>query len=128
MRVKTVDLVQIHNLVDWQTHIATLRKLKEEKKLDIWESLTIIEEHTMKSKNSQAKLFDFVQFNLSPIEPVVEARLLPTARETEHAVIVNRPFVGGQIFRKTAGIPCLPGRKTLIVSPVAQFCLKYFIP
>ena len=128
MRVKTVDLVQIHNLVDWQTHIATLRKLKEEKKIRYMGTTHYHRgAYDELEKILKLKLFDFVQFNLSPIEPEAEARLLPVAQETEHAVIVNRPFVGGQIFRKTAGIPLPSWAKDFDCKSWAQFCLKYIL-
>ncbi|MAW33368.1 MAG: aldo/keto reductase [Proteobacteria bacterium] len=128
MRVKTVDLLQIHNLVDWQTHITTLQTLKEEKKIRY---MGITHYHrgayNELERILKLKLFDFVQFNLSPIETEAEARLLPIAQETGHAVIVNRPFVGGQIFRKTAGIPLPSWAKDFDCNSWAQFCLKYIL-
>ncbi len=128
MRVKSVDLVQIHNLVDWQTHTNTLQKLKEEKKIRY---MGITHYHrgayNELEKILKLKLFDFVQFNLSPIETEAEDRLLPIAQETDHAVIVNRPFVGGQIFRRTAGVPLPAWAKDFDCNSWAQFCLKYIL-
>jgi diketogulonate reductase-like aldo/keto reductase len=100
MRADPIDLIQIHNLLDWRTHLRTLRRLKTEGRvryIGITHYVTSAFgdlESIMRSEE-----IDFVQLPMSIVLPDAAQRLLPLAAEREIAVIVNRPFEGGDLFR-----------------------------
>ena len=95
-----IDLMQIHNLVDWQVHLATLRAWKQQG-LVRYIGIT----HYTASAYPQveavlrAEKLDFLQINYSIDDRTAEARLLPLAAERGVAVIVNMPFGGGGLLR-----------------------------
>src|SRR5206468_332664 len=96
-----LDLVQVHNLVDWQTHLATLREWKEQGKVR-YVGVT----HYVPSAFAQleqimsAERIDFVQLPYSAAVRDAERRLLPLAKDKGIAVLVNRPFEEGALFAK----------------------------
>jgi len=100
LRTKRIDLIQVHNLVDWRTHLATLRQWKEEERVR-YIGITHYQtgafpqlERIMRDEG-----VDFVQFPYSAGVPDAEQRLLPLAQERGIAVLVNRPFEGGAATR-----------------------------
>ena len=103
LRTDRIDLMQIHNRIDWQTHIDTLSDWKEQGRIR-YIGITHYHEgqHAKLEAVMRAVPLDFVQLNYSLIEPEAEQRLLPLAQEKGVAVIVNRPFARGALFRKTA--------------------------
>ncbi|HEY8047834.1 MAG TPA: aldo/keto reductase [Ramlibacter sp.] len=94
-----IDLMQVHNLVDWQVHLATLRDWKAQRRISYigvthyTESAYADLEQVMK-----AEALDFVQFNYSVAHRDAEKRLLPLAAERGMAVLVNLPFGGGKLL------------------------------
>lgn len=100
MQVNPMDLMQIHNLVDWKTQLKTLRKWKEEKKIRY---IGITHYH----KGGYAELekiirnepIDFVQINYNIAVQDASERILPLAKDKGVAVLINRPFEGGSLFR-----------------------------
>ncbi|MGD8977976.1 MAG: aldo/keto reductase [Gammaproteobacteria bacterium] len=126
--VDTVDLMQVHNLVDWRTQLKTLRGWKEEGKIrylgithyrvDAFDELeSLMRDETL----------DFVQLNFSIATPDAEQRLLPLAAERGIAVLVNRPYERGQTFARVRGKD-LPGWAGEIgVSTWGQFFLKWVL-
>lgn len=122
MRREQMDLMQIHNLVDWKTHVKTLRDWKEKEKIKYWG----ITHYTNSSHNTLIDIIknerpDFAQFNYSINERNAENRLLETAKEYGTAVIVNRPYDGGSLFRLTRGKPCPTGVPIWIYTPGGSF-------
>ena len=104
MGVKVFDLMQIHNLVDWKTHLATLKEWKAQKKVRyIGITTSHGRFHQQLIEILKTEPFDFVQlsYNIDNLE--VERHLLPIAQEKGIAVIVNRPFQRGELFQKTKG-------------------------
>ena len=96
-----IDLMQIHNLVDWRTHLATLRAWKSEGRI----RYIGITHYTTSAFGDLESIMrneeiDFVQLPLSVTLPDAEDRLLPLAQSRGVAVIVNRPFEGGELFRR----------------------------
>ena len=128
MKLNVMDLMQIHNLVDWKTHIKTLKAWKEEGKIRYW-GLT---HYTNASHETLATLIknekpDFVQFNYSINERNAEKRLLNIAHDNNIAVIINRPYDGGNLFRSIRG-KNLPNWCTEIdINSWGQFFLKYIL-
>ncbi len=99
--LKRFDLFQIHNLVNWEAHLETLR---EWKKLGLVRYIGITTSHGRRhdlfERIMTTESIDFVQFTYNVLDREAEDRLLPIARELELGVIINRPFQGGLLFNK----------------------------
>jgi diketogulonate reductase-like aldo/keto reductase len=127
-RSPLVDLMQIHNLVDWQTHLATLRRMKEQGTI----RYLGITHYTTGSLEQLAGIIareriDFVQLGYSIETRDAEQRVLPLCAERGVAVIVNQPFESGGLFRKVRGKD-LPGwAAELDCASWAQLFLKYVV-
>jgi diketogulonate reductase-like aldo/keto reductase len=109
LRTKRLDLMQIHNLVDWRTHLPTLRRCKSDGRL----RYVGITHYTASAYDAveavvKAEALDFLQINYALDDRAVEQRLLPLARDRGVAVIVNMPFGGGGLLRRLRDRP-LPG-------------------
>jgi len=128
MRVARMDLMQVHNLVDVSTHLATLREWKKDGKLRY---LGITHYHAGAHGELESLLrreeLDFLQVNYSLAEPEAERRLLPLAEERGVAVIANRPFVKGRMFERAAGKPLPAWAADLGIASWAQFFLKWIL-
>lgn len=104
LRTTRMDLMQIHNLVDWRTHLATLRERKQQGRI----RYLGITHYTASSYDElervlRGEALDFVQVNYSLGERDAERRILPLARERGVAVLVNRPFSEGNLFSRVRG-------------------------
>ena len=96
MRRTTMDLMQVHNLVDWQTHLATLRDWKQQKKIRyIGVTHYTDSSHDDLERIVKTEKLDFVQFNYSIRSRHAENRLLNAAKDSGTAVIINQPFETG---------------------------------
>jgi diketogulonate reductase-like aldo/keto reductase len=104
LRSEKIDLMQIHNLVDWRTHLATLRAWKEEGRIR-YLGITHYSSSAYGEleKIMRAEALDFVQLNYSLDEREAERRLLPLAAERGMAVLVNLPFGQGRLFKTLRG-------------------------
>lgn len=124
--VETMDLMQVHNLLDLETHLATLAAWKAEGRVR-YVGLT---HYTDARHDDLARLIerhpvDFVQFNYNIAARNAEDRLLPACADNGVAVIVNEPFEKGQLFSRVGDRP-LPGWAADIgCRSWAQFFLKY---
>ena len=124
--VDQIDLMQIHNLRDWQTHIETLQDWKAQGKIRY---LGITTSHGRYHGELETILqqqpLDFVQFSYNIEDRSVEQRLLPLAREHGIATLINRPYQRGSLFRQVRGKP-LPGWAADIdCASWGQFFLKF---
>ncbi len=109
MRTDRMDLMQVHNLLDWRAHLKTLQAWKAEGRIRYLGITHYTESgHAELESVMGAAPWDFVQLNYSLEEPASERRLLPFAAERGIAVIVNRPFGGGGLIRRLVKQP-LPG-------------------
>ncbi len=101
LRTDRIDLMQIHNLVDWRSHLPTLRAWKQEGRLRLLGVTHYTPSaHAELESVLRAEPWDFVQINYALDDRAVERRLLPLAAERGIAVIVNQPFGGGGLLRK----------------------------
>jgi diketogulonate reductase-like aldo/keto reductase len=109
LRTRTIDLMQIHNLVDWRTHLPTLRRWKDEGRIR-YVGITHYTPSAYRDVEAvlRAEPVDVLQINYAVDDRAVEARLLPLAREKGVAVLVNMPFGGGGLLRRLRDRP-LPG-------------------
>jgi diketogulonate reductase-like aldo/keto reductase len=109
MGVERMDLMQVHNLKDWRTHLATLREWKAAGKIRyIGITTSFAGQYAEFEAVMRAEKLDFVQLNYSVGERESEKVLLPLARERGIATLINRPFMRAELFRRVAGKP-LPG-------------------
>ncbi|HYC35729.1 MAG TPA: aldo/keto reductase [Usitatibacter sp.] len=108
-RRNRLDLMQVHNLLDWESHWPTLKAWKAEGRFRyIGMTTSHGRRHDDLEKIIRRERLDFVQLTYNMVDREVEDRLLPAAAERGAAVIVNRPFDGGALFGKLHGKP-LPG-------------------
>lgn len=128
MRRSKMDLMQVHNLIDWQTHLETLRRWKEEGKVR-YIGITHYTDsaHDDLEKIVRTERLDFVQFNYSIRNRHAEQRLLGAARDRGTAVIINQPFESGSLFDHVAGKSLPEWASELEIKNWAQFFLKYII-
>ncbi len=128
LKTQRMDLMQVHNLVDYRTHLATLRRWKDQGKV----RYIGVTHYTASAYDELAGVLeteqlDFVQFNYSIAEREAERRLLPLAADKRIAVLVNRPFAAGALFRNVSGKPLPPWAKEIGCASWAQFFLKFII-
>ncbi|MDQ6904112.1 MAG: aldo/keto reductase [Bacteroidota bacterium] len=125
---KTMDLMQIHNLTDWKTHMPQLRRWKEEG-LIRYIGITHYTDasHEMLEKVMQSEKPDFVQLNYSIESRNAEKRLLDAASSLGIATLINRPFGTGDLFNKVKS-KSLPGWAVENeIETWSEYFLKYII-
>ena len=123
-----VDLMQVHNLVDWQTQLATLREWQAERRIR-YVGVTHYTSSAYRELEAVLKSepLDFVQVNYAWDDRDAEARILPLAAERGVAVLVNRPFGGGDLLRRLRDQP-LPSWATAIGATTwSQVLLKFVL-
>src|SRR6476469_7151372 len=98
-KLQRFDLLQVHNFLDWETHLATLRRMKAEGRVRyIGVTTSHGRRHDLAEKIMREEAIDFIQFTYNLNDREAEERLLPIAAERKIAVIINRPFDGGSLF------------------------------
>ncbi len=126
--VPRFDLMQIHNLRDWQVHLPTLKDMKAQGQLRY---IGVTTSHGRFHDELEALLkserFDFVQLTYNLEDREVESRLLPVAAERGVAVLVNRPFQQSGLFGKVRGKPLPDWAKEFDCASWAQFFLKFAV-
>lgn len=128
LKTDKLDLIQIHNLLDWQTQLKTLREWKQQGKVR-YIGITHYHRgsHDVVEQLLRKEKLDFVQINYSLVEPEAAERVLPVARDKGVAVIINRPFARGELFRVTKGQPLPEWAAEIDCHSWAQFFLKYAV-
>jgi diketogulonate reductase-like aldo/keto reductase len=129
LKSPVIDLMQIHNLVDWRTHLATLRAMKADGKL----RYIGITHYTTSALPELARILesedgiDFVQLGYSLATREPETRLLPVAAARGVAVIVNQPLERGDLFRAVRGKTLPDWAAKFDCASWAQLFLKYLL-
>jgi diketogulonate reductase-like aldo/keto reductase len=129
LRTEVIDLVQIHNLVDWRTHLVTLRRMKEEGRV----RYIGVTHYTTGVLPELARILvgepgiDFVQLGYSLATRAPETELLPTAAARGVAVIVNQPLERGDLFRRVRGRALPDWARAFDCASWAQLFLKYIL-
>ena len=128
LRAQRMDLMQVHNLLDYRTHLATLGRWKEQGKV----RYIGVTHYTASAHDELARVLasedvDFVQVNYSIAERDAEQRLLPLAAEKRIAVLANRPLAAGGLFSRVRGRSLPPWAKEIGCASWAQFFLKFSI-
>lgn len=124
--VEQIDLMQIHNLRDWQIHIDTLVDWKAEGRIRyIGITTSHGRYHDELEEILQQLPLDFVQFSYNILNRTAEQRLLPIAREKGIATLINRPYQRGSLFRKVKGKSLPPWAAEFDCASWGQFFLKF---
>jgi aryl-alcohol dehydrogenase-like predicted oxidoreductase len=128
LQTKRIDLMQVHNLVDVDTHLATLREWKAQGRIR-YLGITHYESGAFGEveKIMRREKLDFIQINYSVMEREAEERVLPLAQERGVAVIVNRPFGGGDLFDRARAKQLPDWAAEFDCRSWAQFFLKWIV-
>jgi len=120
--------MQIHNLVDWETHLETLKQMKSEGKIRyIGITTSHGRDHNELINILKKQDFDFVQLTYNIGNRDVESPLLSIALEKGIAVIVNRPYQRGQLFHHVKGKPLPPWAQEFDCISWGQYFLKFVV-
>lgn len=122
------DLIQIHNLLDWQTHLETLNEWKAQGRLR-YSGITTSHgrRHDEFADIMKTKTLDFAQFTYNIADREVEKRLLPLAADRGMAVIINRPFKRGTLIEALKRKPLPQWASEIAVKTWPQFLLKFIL-
>src|SRR5262245_23030416 len=128
LRTKRIDLMQVHNLIDVSTQLATLQEWKQQGRIR-YTGITHYESGALDEieKLMRSQKFDFLQINYSLMEPEAEARVLPLAQERGIAVSANRPVGSGDLFGKVRSKPLPDWATEFDCRSWAQFFLKWIV-
>ncbi len=128
MGVDSVDLLQVHNIRDTATHLKTIRRLRDEKKVRYVGITTSFDNaYGEFEKIVNSEKLDFIQIDYALDNRNAEERILPLARERGMAVMVNLPFGRGRLFAKAKGRPLPDFAKEFDCTSWAQFFLKFLL-
>jgi len=128
MKRQCMDLMQIHNLVDWKTHLPQLRRWKEAGKIRyIGITHSTDSSHEELERIMRSEKLDFVQFNYSITYRHAEKRLLAAAADLGVATIINRPFAEGSLFKKVKDKPLPAWAQEYDMDSWSLFFLKYIL-
>ncbi|MCC3160800.1 aldo/keto reductase [Hymenobacter sp. 15J16-1T3B] len=128
LRRPRLDLLQIHNLVDWQTHLATLREWQQAGRVRYLGLTHYTDQmHLDLERVLRRERVEFVQFNYSIFERHAEQRLLPAAAELGVATLINRPFGEGRLLQRLRGQPLPAWAAALGITSWPQFLLKFLL-
>jgi diketogulonate reductase-like aldo/keto reductase len=128
LRRRRLDLMQIHNLLDWRTHLRTLRDWQQAGRV----RYVGVTHYTASAYDElervlRAEPLDFVQVNYSLGEREAERRILPLARDRGLAVLVNRPFSAGDLFQRVRRESLPAWAAAVGCRSWAQFFLKWIL-
>lgn len=128
LRAEPLDLMQVHNLLDWRTHLAALRDWQAAGRIryvgithyhaGAYDELAAV---------MRAERFDFLQINYSLDEREAERDILPLAAERGMAVLINRPFGGGGLLRRLRDRPLPAWAAEIGAASWAQLLLKFVL-
>lgn len=128
LQTPTIDLLQIHNLVDWRTHLPTLRRWKDDGRIRY---LGITHYTPSAYRDVEAVLaaepWDFLQINYAIDDRTAESRLLPLARDRGVAVLVNMPFGGGGLLGRLRTRPLPAWAAEAGATSWAQLALRFVL-
>lgn len=128
LRAQTLDLVQVHNLLDLDTHLATLRAAKQAGSVRyLGVTHYTAGAHAELERVMRRERPDFLQVNYSLAEPEAGERLLPAARDQGVAVLVNRPLATGAMIERARGQALPAVARELGCRTAAQLFIKWVL-
>jgi len=126
LRTQRLDLIQVHNLLDLDSHLKTLHAWKAAGRVRyVGVTHYTVSAHAELERVLARESLDFVQFNYSPVTRDAEQRLLPLAAERGVAVLINRPFEDGALFQRVHGQALPAWAAELGVTSWGQLALKF---
>lgn len=128
LRTDRIDLMQVHNLLDWRVHLETVRDWQQQGRIR-YRGVTHYTESAYAELESvmRSETLDFVQFNYSIAERAAERRLLPLAQDRGIAVLINQPFGGGGLLRQLLGKPLPDWAGEIGCASWPQVLLKFIL-
>jgi len=127
-RVPKFDLLQVHNLVDWEGHLQTLKEWKASGRVRyIGVTTSHGRRHDELERIMRSEPLDFVQITYNLADRSAENRILPLARERKMAVIINRPLDGGELFDRVRGKALPTWAREFDCTTWSQFFLKFVV-
>jgi aryl-alcohol dehydrogenase-like predicted oxidoreductase len=128
MKAPHIDLIQVHNLVDWQTHLPVLREMKASGAIRyLGVTHYAAKDFPMIEQIMRTQTIDFIQVPYNVVDRSVEDRILPAAADTGTAVIVMRPFEEGELHRRIKGKPLPDWAADMDATSWAQVFLKFIL-
>lgn len=128
LRRARLELMQIHNLLDWRTHLRTLRDWKAAGRVRyIGVTHYTSGAYDELERVLRAEPLDFVQVNYSLGERDADRRILPLAQDRGVAVLINRPFSEGGLFRRVRDRPLPSWAAEIACTSWAQIFLKWIV-
>jgi diketogulonate reductase-like aldo/keto reductase len=128
LRARRLDLIQVHNLLDWRIHLETLREWKAAGRVRyVGVTHYTASAHEQLERVLRSAPVDFVQVNYSLGEREAERRILPLAQERGIAVIANRPFAEGGLLREVRSRALPAWAAEFDCQSWAQFFLKWIL-
>jgi len=128
LQADPIELFQIHNLVDWPTQLQTLRRLKDNNKIKY---IGLTHYHSGGYDNMEELMrteqIDFIQINYNLAVRAAAERILPLAKDKGIAVLINRPYEGGTLFRKTKKLQLPEWASEFEADSWGQFFLKFIL-
>lgn len=123
-----VELMQVHNLLDWKAHLATLRAWKKEGRIR-YLGVTHYTASAYRELEAimRSETLDFIQINYAMDDRQVEEKILPLAAARGIAVLINQPFGGGSLLRTLRDRPLPDWAKDIGCASWAQILLKYVL-
>lgn len=127
MNAEVIDLMQVHNRRDLETHLETIRQWQAQKRIR-YSGVTDYRASALDEMEALMKRYrpNFIQINYSLGEHEADDRVLPLARDLGIAVLINRPFMSGRLFRAVGKQP-LPDWAAAFASSWGQFFLKFIV-
>ncbi len=128
LRRPVIDLIQIHNLLDWEVHWKTLKEWKQQGKVR-YIGITTHRgyDHDQLAYVMENYPIDFIQFSYSIANRKAEQRILPLAAERGIATMINRPFQRGDLFRSVKGKQLPAWAAEFDCNSWGQFFLKFVV-
>jgi aryl-alcohol dehydrogenase-like predicted oxidoreductase len=126
--VPRLDLIHVHNLLDWPVQLETLKAMKAEGRVRyIGVTTSHGRRHAELERILRREPIDFVQFTYNLVDREAEASLLPLARDRGVAVVINRPFRGGSLFQQVWNRPLPAWASEIECANWAQYFLKFVV-
>jgi len=126
--VDRVDLLQVHNVRDTNTHLRTIRRLQEQGRVRyVGITTSFVKTHEEYLRIMKTEKLDFIQIDYALDNRLAEERILPLAQERGMAVIINLPFGRNRLFRKAKGRELPEFAREFDCTSWAQFFLKFLI-
>lgn len=126
--IERFDLQQVHNLLAWEAHLDALKQMKADGDIRYLGITTSHgRRHSDLARIMEREPLDFVQLTYNVVDREAEQRLLPIAKERGIAIIANRPFQGGSLFRRYQSEPLPDWAEEVGCNNWAEFFLKFIV-